>query len=388
MIDASRVLDALPLQVAILDRSGTIVHVNEAWRRQLASERSRAAEPSVDLDVGVNYLDDLDPLTELLGDAGSSLAAAIRSVIRGVLPSHSADLPTEVAAERRWFRLTAVPIRGDDGPDGAVIVHLDITEQRAAEHERMQSNEQLAAAYYEAEAFAVGVAADLAEPLRTVGLALGALHRDTQLSDRQVELLDDLETAVLRVQRTVRGVHRMVESQSSDLVVEIVDTAALIEDIVAGLETLLAERHGTVEVAELPLVVGSRYLLEHLFQHLVENAVEHGATGTDGPRVTISARSDAAAHVFTVADAGPGLDREERRLAFRPLWRGEATDVRHSGMGLTLSRHAALRHGGEIWFEDSPTGGLAVVVRLPRQLGGTGEHSPSAPTGASRPARR
>ncbi|MEO1064867.1 MAG: HAMP domain-containing sensor histidine kinase [Actinomycetota bacterium] len=380
MIDASSVLDALPVQVAILDRSGTILHINEAWRRQLASERSREADPSVDLDVGANYLDDLDPTAELLGDADSGLASAIRSVIRGVLPSHSVDHPRVVGGERRWFRLTAVPIEGEAGPGGAVIVHLDITEQRAAEQESIRSNEQLAAAYNDVESFAVGIAAELAEPLRTVGLALGALHRDTELSDHQLELLDDLETAVLRIQRTVRGVHRMVESQSSDLVVEIVDSGALVADIVAGLETSLAERRGEVDIAELPLVVGSRYLLEHLFHHLIENAIEHGARGSDGPRITVSARSDAIAHHFTVADSGPGLDREQRQLAFRPLWRGDLTDDRHSGMGLTLARHAALRHGGEIWFEDSPAGGLAVVVRLPRQLGRTPERSSAAAT--------
>lgn len=378
MIDASSVLDALPVQVAILDRTGTIVHINEAWRRQLASEPSRSADPSVDLDVGVNYLDDLDPTTELLHDPGSGVAAAIRSVMRGVLPSHSVDYARSVAGVRRWFRMTAVPIDGPDAPNGAVIVLLDITQQRAAESESIRSNEQLAAAYNDVESFAVAVAADLAEPLRTVGLALGALHRDTELSERQTELLDDLETAVLRFQRTVRGVHRMVESQSSDLIVEIVDTATLVAEIVEDLEPLLADRRGRIEVGELPLVVGSRFLLEHLFQHLVENAIVHGARSSDGPRIRISARSDSTAHLFTVDDDGPGLDHEQRRLAFQPLWRGDTVDAHHSGMGLTLCRHAALRHGGEIWFEDAPSGGLSVVVRLPRQLGGATDRHPAA----------
>ena len=383
MIDASSVLDALPLQVAILDRAGTIVHVNEAWRRQLASERSRSADPSLALDVGVNYLDDLDPTVELLPDTGAGVAAAIRSVMRGVLPSHSVDYARDAADGRRWFRVTAAPIEGPDGPEGAVVVHLDITEQRIAESESIRSNEQLAAAYSDVESFAVAVAADLAEPLRTIGLALGAIHRDTELSDRQLELLDDLETAVLRVQRTVRGVHRMVESQSSDLVVEIVDTGALVAEVVEDLEPLLADRRGTIEVDELPLVVGSRFLLDHLFHHLVENAIVHGARGTDGPRVRLSARSDATGHLFTVDDAGPGLDHEQRRLAFRPLWRGETTDAHHSGMGLTLCRHVARRHGGQIWFEDAPTGGLSVVVRLPRQLGGTTDRHPTTTSAAA-----
>ncbi len=203
------------------------------------------------------------------------------------------------------------------------------------------------------------------------------------MSDRQLELLDDLETAVLRVQRTVRGVHRMVESQSSDLVVEIVDTGALVAEVVEDLEPLLADRRGTIEVDELPLVVGSRFLLDHLFHHLVENAIVHGARGTDGPRVRLSARSDATGHLFTVDDAGPGLDHEQRRLAFRPLWRGETTDAHHSGMGLTLCRHVARRHGGQIWFEDAPTGGLSVVVRLPRQLGGTTDRHPTTTSAAA-----
>ncbi|MEM8903425.1 MAG: HAMP domain-containing sensor histidine kinase [Actinomycetota bacterium] len=393
MIDATEALDALPVQVAILDRSGTIVRVNDAWRRRMgASSPHDDGTASLALDVGTNYLDEIDPTAELLRDHGSDVAAAVRSVLRGVLPSHSVDYPHEVAGGRRWFRMTAVPVHVDHQLDGAVIVQIDITEQRVAEQEAIRSNEQLAAAYNDVESFAVAVAADLAEPLRTVGLALGALHRDTALSDRQIELLDDLETAVLRVQRTVRGVHRMVESQSSDLVVEIVDTGALVAEIVEDVEPLLAERRGHLDVGELPLVVGSRFLLEHLFQHLVENAIEHGRRGSDGPRIRVSARSDSTGHLFTVDDAGPGLDAEQRRLAFTPLWRGESADAHGSGMGLTVCRHAVNRHGGDIWFDDSPSGGLSVVVHLPRQLGGTIDRHPSAgpvaglrPGGASRP---
>jgi two-component system osmolarity sensor histidine kinase EnvZ len=69
-----------------------------------------------------------------------------------------------------------------------------------------------------------------------------------------------------------------------------------------------------------------------------------------------------------IDDDGPGIPAESREDVFRPFVRLDSS--RNSatggvGLGLTIARDIAHGHGGEINLEDSPMGGLRVVLTLP-----------------------
>ncbi|MDX1739612.1 MAG: HAMP domain-containing sensor histidine kinase, partial [Alphaproteobacteria bacterium] len=69
-----------------------------------------------------------------------------------------------------------------------------------------------------------------------------------------------------------------------------------------------------------------------------------------------------------VDDDGPGIPENEREKVFRPFYRIDGsrnTKTGGTGLGLSISRDVARIHGGEIYLEDSPYGGLRVRVRLP-----------------------
>lgn len=71
---------------------------------------------------------------------------------------------------------------------------------------------------------------------------------------------------------------------------------------------------------------------------------------------------------IVVDDDGPGIPEEEREKAFRPFYRVDEsrnTKTGGTGLGLSLSRDVARVHGGEIYLEESPYGGLRARIRLP-----------------------
>ena len=123
------VLDSLNAHIAVVDRHGVIVAVNEAWRR---FGRVHGAPADVVEPVGVSYLG----VCSEAGAAPSNGEAApalegIRSVLAGEQGEFHLEYPCHSEHETSWFRMSVTPIRGSRG--GAVISHMPVTELKQAE---------------------------------------------------------------------------------------------------------------------------------------------------------------------------------------------------------------------------------------------------------------
>lgn len=121
-------IDSLPANIAVLDGVGVITSVNGRWRE---FARDNGA-PDCDC-VGVSYLAVCDGATGDDAAIGAHVAAGLRDVLAGRRPSFAYEYPCHSPSEERWFRVAATPLRSDDGPDGAVVMHVDISERKRAE---------------------------------------------------------------------------------------------------------------------------------------------------------------------------------------------------------------------------------------------------------------
>jgi len=122
------ILDALPAQVALVDEQGTILEVNEEWNR-FALENG--GEPSR-VGPGTNYLSACGREGPMRGAEGEDVAEGIRAVLRGESERFTKDYECDAPDRRRWFRVTVTPVTGGK-VRGAVVMHVDRTEQRSAE---------------------------------------------------------------------------------------------------------------------------------------------------------------------------------------------------------------------------------------------------------------
>ena len=121
-------LDALTAHVAILDESGGIVEVNDAWRRFAQSN----SQCTAGLDVGANYLSVCERSRGKNSEEAVAVAGGIRSVMAGATDEFRLEYPCHSPKEQRWFivRVTGFGVNGDRR---VVVVHENITERRKAE---------------------------------------------------------------------------------------------------------------------------------------------------------------------------------------------------------------------------------------------------------------
>ncbi|WP_457391010.1 EAL domain-containing protein [Roseateles sp. P5_E1] len=128
-VKQAAILDALPAHIAVLDAQGSIVAVNEAWRCFATANALQGPRYA----VGVNYLKVCD---DAIGDGGSEgpiVSAGIRAVLMEGAKSFSIEYPCDSTTEQRWFLLTVTPL-AQQRPNGVVVMHLNITEQKIGEN--------------------------------------------------------------------------------------------------------------------------------------------------------------------------------------------------------------------------------------------------------------
>ena len=113
-------------------------------------------------------------------------------------------------------------------------------------------------------------------------------------------------------------------------------------------------------------VAGVSRLLRRLIRNLVENAAKHGAPPVEVE--LIRDRRGAQDWVsIGVHDHGPGIPDGERERVFEPFYRpsGWAEAAGSWGLGLSIVRQIAERHGGAVACLARPGGGASFVVTLP-----------------------
>jgi two-component system sensor histidine kinase KdpD len=122
-------------------------------------------------------------------------------------------------------------------------------------------------------------------------------------------------------------------------------------------------------VAEhLPAVIADPGLLERVVANLVDNALRHGVdvNGRMAPAVAIRASTHADRVELRVVDHGKGLPKRAIESVFTPFQRfGDRDTSSGLGLGLSVARGFVDAMGGSIRAEDTPGGGLTMVVSLP-----------------------
>ena len=125
------VADSLNYHLAVLDRRGIIVNVNEAWRRFAAGNGADEGAAARAIGIGADYLAVCRDARGPGSEGAAEVAEAIEAVLQGRREHYWREYPCHCAAEQRWFLMNVTPLRLDAG--GAVVVHADVTKRRLAE---------------------------------------------------------------------------------------------------------------------------------------------------------------------------------------------------------------------------------------------------------------
>jgi len=362
----SAILASLSSAVAVLDRGGRVIDVNESWS-QFGGEVELTAY--VGVPVGSHYLGICRRAARQGIPHSADVLAGIEEVLDGARQAFAFEYSCPAPNAERWFALSVVPLSRPAG--GAVISHTEVTERKRAEMQAERTRQELA--HFTRVSTMGELAASLAHELRQ---PLTGIMSNAQAARRFLdgtppdlgqlrEILSDIIEDDSRAAEVIQRLRDMLSK--GELRRALLDLNDLIRDVRRLLGSDVVIRNVTIELelGPTPMVVsGDRIQLEQVILNLVVNGMDAMTDVVDGDK-TIVVRSEIdggqAVHV-AVEDAGTGLRDGTHERLFESFY---TTKPGGMGMGLSIAKSIIEAHGGSIWATNNPTRGATFHFSLP-----------------------
>ena len=269
----------------------------------------------------------------------------------------------------RWHHSLGEPLRD---PHGKIIqwygLAIDIDERKQAEDHLRDTRFKLAKASRLATVaeLAASIAHELNQPLMSILANAQAAKRWLNAAPPNLTEVNSSIERIIRDARaadeTMQHIRALFKQQSFDK--KDVNIPDIIREVVRVVQEDPKKRDVPIEChfeEPLPAVAVDQIQIQQVFINLIVNSIE-ALEGQQlvAPLVVLRAVTDSNGMLIQVIDNGPGVDDPDRIFdAFM------TTKEKGMGIGLAVSRSIVEAHGGQLWAENSETGGATFNVALP-----------------------
>jgi PAS domain S-box-containing protein len=356
---AREILDTMADMLFVIDANGCVRVINHSVRELLGYRDSDLMGRSI------------DKLEVISGDA--TISRTLHDLARGAIRDqerllrHADGHPISVS-------LSISPVSEADVQEGAVVIARDIRARKRAEEELRSALTRLEQSNRELEDFAYVASHDLQEPLRKIQ-AFGDLLRSKHaqaLPEQAQDYIERMQGAAKRMQILINDLLSFSRVTTKAQPFVPVDLAHVAAEVVKDLEIRTHETGGRITVGPMPVIEADPLQMRQLLQNLTGNALKFHRPDVP-PVVEVHGAIENGHCRITVSDNGIGFEEKYADRIFVMFERLHArARYEGTGIGLSICRKIAERHGGEIVAHGRVDEGATFVVTLPVS------HSPSS----------
>jgi signal transduction histidine kinase/CheY-like chemotaxis protein len=354
-LDGLAALDALPVQVALLDQQGTVCWLNQAWKR--------SAPPGFAPGSGYTQC------WAAIHPQGPYTIARLDRALRAIADGEKEFIEME-CPEPLTLRLAFAPLRGN-GFEGIIVTHTPLPEGENDGYDRRQAEKMEAVGR-----LVGGVAHDFANLLTLISgyseIVLNRMHAAEPLRTE----IDEIRKAANRGSRLTAQLLGFTRGQAVQP--RVLDLNALVFDMEKMLRPIIGE-HIEVQTElspDLGRINADPGQMEQVIMNLVLNArdamprggcltIETAGVELDDETARAHALAPGAYVKLSLTDTGEGMDAETMSHLFQPFF---TTKEKGKGTGLGLSTVYGIvkQNHGDVWARSTPAEGTTFTIYLPR----------------------
>lgn len=211
------------------------------------------------------------------------------------------------------------------------------------------------------------VSHDLKSPLRSVDTLAAWLMEDNKdrLDDHCNTQLGLIRSNVEKMDALISGILNYSTIGKNQIETYKVDLNLLLKDVLNLMEI---PSHISIDIPELPTILGDKYRLQQLFQNLISNAVKYN----DKPKglIEIGVEDKKQFWEFYIKDNGKGINEAYFKKIFKVFEKLENTQD-STGVGLSIVKKIVDLYGGKIWLKSELGAGTTFYFTLKKHKDGT-----------------
>jgi two-component system, OmpR family, sensor histidine kinase SenX3 len=364
----------VPLSLAF----GVIVGIGVTVLVMIAASRGQRAVDVTSQGVpdGVAQVIEAMESAGVVVDPSNNVLAASPGALGLGLVWHGALIHPElvdlVAAVRRSGEPIAQELHLARGPFGEANIYLFVRVARLGSRYMLVLADDRTESYRLDQVrrdFIANISHELKTPIGAVGLLAEALVEASKDADQVKRFAKRLTKEADRLARITQEIIELSRLQAEDALTkpELVD----IDEVVAAAidqNRVAADRHDIRLISGGDAgtqVYGDEALLQVALHNLIANAIQYSPSGS---RVGIGVTESDGVIEIAVTDQGVGIAEDDRDRVFERFFRADSSRSRHtggSGLGLSIVKHVAQNHGGDVRLWSQHGHGSTFTIRLP-----------------------
>lgn len=306
--------------------------------------------------LGAPSDEDLDTVFSipLFRSRRSELGAAVEGVVKN---GSYLNIP-QVRHNETVYSIDLFPIADEDANvSGAIIVMIDITFRETMKQELLKSQQVAAIGQISA-----ALAHELNNPISIILNHVELVQSGKLTDEEEATFLGRIHSEILRINDLIQNLLQFSRNEADSS--KPTDIRELITQVFSVFAPLLKNKgiqHEVAGDATHTVIPGNPTLLKQLFLNITKNAIE-SISRADGSLVASIRNLDGMLRV-SIADNGVGMPERIVTRIFDPFYTSKSHP--NVGLGLSLCREIARKHGGGIEVSSQEGKGTTVTVSFP-----------------------
>jgi len=361
----------------------TILVMAAASRGQRAVDVTTQGVP----DGVEQVIEAMDSAGVVVDPSNNVLTASPGALALGLVWNHALihpELVDVIRAVRRNGQPIAQELHLARGPFGEASIYLFVRVARLGSRYILVLADDRTESYRLDEVrrdFIANISHELKTPIGAVGLLAEALVEASKDADQVKRFAKRLTKEAERLARITQEIIELSRLQAEDALTK-PDLVEIDEVVAQAIDQnrVAADRNDIRLISGGDAgteVYGDEALLQVALHNLIANAIQYSPSGS---RVGIGVTSSDGVVEIAVTDQGVGIAEADRERVFERFFRADSSRSRHtggSGLGLSIVKHVAQNHGGDVRLWSQHGNGSTFTIRLP-----AASHAAAASLGA------